>query len=180
MDEISLIKKCQKGEKQAFQTLISFYYPFVSKYLLKLTNDEYLTEDLAQETFLRLIRSIDRYDIYGKASLSTYIMTIAKRLYIDHLRKDKQVFTDLSHTLIDSGQDVEETVIKNMQIKEAVKWLDTLPQEQVVVIKMKYLEQKTLEEIAQQLNIQPKTVKSRIHNGIIKIRQALRRRNLYE
>lgn len=173
MDELILIKQCQKGDKSAFQALISFYYPYVSKYLLKLTGDEYLSEDLTQETFLRLIRSIDRYDIYGKASFSTYIMTIAKHLYIDHLRKNKQVYTDFTELEIDSGEDVEQTVIKNMQIDEAIKRLNSLPQDQAIAIKMKYLELKTLDEIASQLDIQPKTIKSRIHNGIVKIRQTL-------
>lgn len=175
MDEITLIKQCQRGEKSAFQVLISFYYPYVSKYLLKLTNDEYLSEDLTQETFLRLIRFIDHYDVYGKASFSTYIITIAKRLYIDYLRKNKQVFVDFADIELDSGQELEQEIIKSIQIDEVIKWLENLPEEQAVVIKMKYLEQKTLAEIAEQLDIQPKTVKSRIHNGIVKIRQALKR-----
>lgn len=100
-------------------------------------------------------------------------MTIAKHLYIDHLRKNKQVYTDFTELEIDSGEDVEQTVIKNMQIDEAIKRLNSLPKDQAIAIKMKYLELKTLDEIASQLDIQPKTIKSRIHNGIVKIRQTL-------
>lgn len=171
MNEVILIKQCQKGEKTAFQALITLYYPYVSKYLLKLTSDAYLSEDLTQETFIRLIRGIDSYDIYGKASFSTYVMTIAKRLYIDHLRRNKQIHLDISELEIDSGQDVEQSVIKNMDADEAMKQLEKLPPKQIEAIKMKYLEQKTLAEIAEQLHTQPKTVKSRIHNGMVKLRQ---------
>ena len=172
MDELDLIKRCQKGEKPAFQALISFYYSYVSKYLLKLTGDEHLSEDLTQDTFLRLIRSIDRYDLYGEASFATYVMTIAKRLYIDHLRKNKQAPMDIENLELDSGQDVERMVLKEMQIDEALRQIEMLPPGQAIVIKMKYLEQKTLAEIADQLQTQPKTVKSRIHNGMVKLRQS--------
>ena len=87
MDETKLIQNCQKGEKQAFNELIKFYYPYLSKFLLKLTSDQVLSEDLLQETFMKVIRNIEKFDIYGKATFSTYILTIARNCYIDYLRK---------------------------------------------------------------------------------------------
>lgn len=172
LGDYKLILLAQSGNKAAFQSLISDYYPYVSRFLLKLTGNEHAAEDLTQETFLRVVRSIDRYDVYGKASFSTYVMTIAKRLYIDDLRKKKIVPVDISDLDVDSGQDVERFVLKGLQIDEALKQLENLPPDQAVAIKMKYLEQKTLDEIAQRLHTQPKTVKSRIHNGMVKLRLA--------
>ena len=66
LDETKLIQNCQKGEKQAFNELIKFYYPYLSKFLLKLTSDQVLSEDLLQETFMKVIRNIEKFDIYGK------------------------------------------------------------------------------------------------------------------
>ena len=58
MNEKALIKKCQRGDRQAFYELIRLYYDYVSGFLLKTTTDETLTEDLTQETFLKMIRNI--------------------------------------------------------------------------------------------------------------------------
>lgn len=48
MNEIKLIIQCQKGEKEAFNKLITIYYPYVSKFLIKLTADEEIAQDLVQ------------------------------------------------------------------------------------------------------------------------------------
>jgi len=86
LDEYSLIILAQNGEKDAFQSLVVLCYPHVSKFLIKLCGDETLSEDLIQETLLKLVRSIDRFDFNGKISFSTWVMTIAKNCYLDHLR----------------------------------------------------------------------------------------------
>lgn len=96
MNEKELIRQCQAGEKAAFDELIRMYYPYVSKYLLKLTGDETLTEDFVQETFLKMIRTIDQFDRNGKASFATYLIAIAKNTWIDHVRRNRAVFSELS------------------------------------------------------------------------------------
>lgn len=96
VNEKELIRQCQAGEKAAFDELIRMYYPYVSKYLLKLTGDETLTEDFVQETFLKMIRTIDQFDRNGKASFATYLIAIAKNTWIDHVRRNRAVFSELS------------------------------------------------------------------------------------
>ena len=91
MNEIKLIVKCQKGEKEAFNELITIYYPYVLKFLVKLTADEEIAQDLVQETFLKLVIHIDKFDVKGKAMFSTYLMKIAKNCYLDYLKKNKKI-----------------------------------------------------------------------------------------
>lgn len=71
MNEKALIKKCQRGDKQAFEELIRLYYDYVSGFLLKTTMDSTLSEDLTQETFLKMIRSIEKFDPSGSAAFGT-------------------------------------------------------------------------------------------------------------
>lgn len=71
MNEKALIKKCQRGDKQAFEELIRLYYDYVSGFLLKTTTDSTLSEDLTQETFLKMIRSIEKFDPGGSAAFGT-------------------------------------------------------------------------------------------------------------
>lgn len=86
--ETALIKKCQRGDRQAFDDLIRLYYDYIFGFLLKSTMDKDLTEDLTQETFLKMIRNIERFDPDGRVGFGTWLVTIAKNSYIDHLRRN--------------------------------------------------------------------------------------------
>ena len=87
--ETALIKKCQRGDRQAFDDLIRLYYDYIFGFLLKSTMDKDLTEDLTQETFLKMIRNIERFDPDGRVGFGTWLVTIAKNSYIDHLRRNR-------------------------------------------------------------------------------------------
>ncbi len=174
MNVLSLIILAQKGEKEAFQNLITFYYPYVSKCLLKMCNDMTLSEDLTQETFLKLVRGIEKFDVHGTASFSTWVMTIAKNCYLDHLRRNKQEFLNLEEQEALAYISVQDEVLNHIQIEEILAALKNLPPEQADAIKLKYLEQLTLQEIAARFSCEPKTIKSRIHNGVARLRKMLK------
>ncbi|MDI6618922.1 MAG: sigma-70 family RNA polymerase sigma factor [Clostridiales bacterium] len=179
MEDKKLIKKCQNGDKSAFQELISKYHPIVYKFLVRVTEDERLTEDLTQETFIKIIRSIDKFDVNGKAKFSTYIITVSKNCYIDYLRKNKKIMQsvtiDDNLNIEDTDVNVEEIVLNKIYGNDILKAMESLTEEQRIAIKLKYIEDLTLKEIGDILKIEPKTVKSRIHNGIVKLRQLLQK-----
>ena len=174
MGERSLILKAQKGEKEAFQDLIVFYYPYVSKFLYKLTHDSSLSEDLTQDTFVKLIRGIDRFDVRKKAAFSTWVMTIAKNCYLDSLRRSKPETLSFEEQDLPSSFDVQGRVLDRMQAEKLKRVLESLPPEQAAAIRLKYCERQTLREIADRFSCDPKTVKSRIHNGMTKLRKKLK------
>lgn len=172
MNDVKLIIACQKGEKQAFNDLITLYYPYVSKFLLKLTMNETISEDLIQDTFIKLIRNIDKFDLDGEATFATYLMAIAKNCYIDYLRKNKHILLCIDEQEIVDTLTTEDKVLKDLEAAEVLKAIDSLPWEQAQAIKLKYMEQLTLQEIADRFNTQPKTIKSRIHDGMVKLRKS--------
>ena len=63
-------------------------YGIVYKYLFCLTHNKDLSEDLSQETFVKMIKNIDKFS--GKSKLSSWICEIAKNNWIDYLRKNKR------------------------------------------------------------------------------------------
>lgn len=65
MNEKALIKKCQHGDRQAFEELIRLYYDYVFGFLLKTTANEQLSEDLTQDTFLKVISNIEKFNFGG-------------------------------------------------------------------------------------------------------------------
>lgn len=64
------------------------YYERVYRFLLGLSRNNDLAEDLTQETFLRAMKSADRFD--GRCSIVTYLCSIARNLYMDHCRKQRK------------------------------------------------------------------------------------------
>ena len=173
MDEKVLIRKCQRGDRQAFDELIRLYYTYVSGFLLKATADRELSEDLTQETFLKMIRSIDTFDPGGSASFGTWLITIAKNGYIDHLRRSRIRLEDIDALPLEDTRNVADEVERRLTAEQVLSAMETLPAEQALAIRLKYVEDMTLAEIAERFGVPPKTVKSRIHDGTVKLRKLL-------
>ena len=173
MNERAIIKKCQNGERQAFDELIRLYYNYVSRFLLKLTADKALSEDLTQETFLKMIRGIDKFDPKGNAKFGTWLITVAKNCYIDHLRKNRVYLEDIDEISASDNRDFADETERHIRYEELLAAVEDLPPEQGEAIKLKYVEDMTLREIAERFGVKSGTVKSRIHDGTVKLRKRL-------
>lgn len=171
MKEQSLVRACQSGDRQAFEELIRLFYPYVAKFLLKMTGDELLSEDLTQETFLKMIRGIDRYDPGGKAGFGTWLIAIAKNCYVDSLRRNRVVLSDVEELQLGDPFDMADSVLQKMTHEEVLRAVESLPAEQGLAIRLKYEQGMTLAEIAERFGVPQKTVKSRIHEGTVKLRK---------
>ncbi len=173
MNDKALIKRCQCGDRQAFDELIRLYYDYVSGFLFKNTADETLSEDLTQETFLKMIRNIEKFDSGGSAAFGTWLVAIAKNCYIDYLRRNRVHLEDIDSLPLEDEGRVADEVERKLQYEKIVKAMETLPLEQALAIKLKYVEGMTLAQIAERFGVQQKTIKSRIHDGIVKLRRKL-------
>ncbi len=173
MNDKALIKKCQHGDRQAFDELIRLYYDYVYGFLLKNTAKETLSEDLTQETFLKMIRSIEKYDLSGSATFGTWLITIAKNSYIDYLRQNRINLEDIDSLPLEDERNLADNIEQKLQYEQVIEALEKLPKEQALAIKLKYVEDMTLAQIAEQFGTQPKTIKSRIHDGTVKLRRKL-------
>ena len=94
------------------------YYEIVYKYLFCLTHDKDLSEDLTQETFVKMIKNIDKFK--GESKLSSWLCEIAKNLFLDYLRKNKR----RSNVIIVKENDIEiqsEENIENEYIEKEEK-----------------------------------------------------------
>ena len=165
MNEKALIRKCLNGDRQAFDELIRLYYDYVYGFLRKMTADETLAEDLTQETFLKMINNIERFDPGGSASFGTWLITIAKNCCIDCMRHSRICVENIESLPLEDENDTAAEVERKMQYEQVISLMKTLPPEQAVAIRLKYVEDMTLAQIAERFGVPPKTVKSRIHDG---------------
>ena len=107
------------------------YYDTVFKYLFCLTHDKELSEDLVQETFVRMIKNIDKFE--GKSKLSSWLCEIAKKLWIDYIRKNKRKveLNENEELNIQSEQNIENEYIEREdenKVFEKIKALDEISQ----------------------------------------------------
>lgn len=90
-----------------------------------------------------------------------------------HLLRNRIQLEDIDSLPLEDEKSVADEVEKKFQYEQIMKALETLPSEQALAIKLKYVEDMTLAQIAERFGVQQKTIKSRIHDGTVKLRKML-------
>lgn len=86
--ELEEVRRAAEGDDSALAALLRRHYSFVYKYLVKVTMDPNLAEEIVQDTMVRRMENIRRYD--GRSAFSSWMITIATRIYIDRTRRRKR------------------------------------------------------------------------------------------
>ncbi|MBM4114218.1 MAG: sigma-70 family RNA polymerase sigma factor, partial [Phycisphaerae bacterium] len=84
-DEVKLIRKARRGDAAAIEALIRAHQDPLYAFMLRLSGRPDVAQDMVQEAFVRVIRSIDRFD--DRFRFSTWLFTIARRLLVNHMQK---------------------------------------------------------------------------------------------
>lgn len=125
----------------------------VYRFLLKYCHDPQLAEELTQETFLRAISSIDRYDYSCK--ISVWLCQIAKHIYFQYLRKSGKEMpseeTDLDEMISrnTSENSVDEQVIRRYELLDVLKDMQNLPEQMREVIYLRTMAELSFKEIGE-------------------------------
>ncbi|RUS47328.1 RNA polymerase sigma factor SigY [Cohnella sp. AR92] len=164
------IRLAVRGDEKALASLLQANYTVLYRYMLKVTMNKSLAEDLVQETMLKAIERIGTFR--AKAKFSTWLISIGTRLYMDEMRRkgrERKWRTDeqaLQAIRFEAAMSQEEW-------PRALDALADLPPDTRVPILLKYYYGYSYEEIAQWLDIPLGTVKSRLHNGLNRLRKEL-------
>lgn len=160
----------QRGNDEAFARLFQANYAFLYKYLIKLCLQPELTEDLIQETMLKAYVHLQRFK--GDSKFSTWIISIATRLYIDYERMQKRDQKQLEKIKQEEKRKLIWNVTSNRyEWTEQMDLFASLPSHVRAPILLRYYYGYTFYEIASMLNEKEGTVKSRVHNGLKQLRK---------
>ena len=165
MKEFLLISRSARGDREALGELVRLYYGKIYNYIFYRVTDRTLAEDLTQEVFVKLTKSIHSY--LPTASFSAFLFRIARNTVIDHLRTSKQA-DELPETVTapDSLKQIEDRL-------DVQKLLSRLPEEQRECILLYYIQELTYREISQILGIPIPTAKSRVQRGLAACRKMM-------
>lgn len=163
LDDIELITKAKSGDKNALNMLLTENYNILKGFVIKMTGNPEIAQDIVQETLLKAVVNINKFT--PKAKFSTWLITIASNLYKDLLRKTK-AFEYIDETFDGRASDPERYAINNIEYKAVMNILLSLPYEKRAVFILKHYYGYKYEEIAEILNCPVGTVRSRLHNCI--------------
>ena len=182
-DESLLIKKAREGNVPAFEELIRNYQQMVYNIALRMCGNEDDASDIAQETLIKIFRSIR--DFKGDSKFSTWIYRITTNVCLDYLRKNKKNagrFINPEFETDDGSLEVEikdpapqpEEVAERKEVQRAVQEaIDKLSEDHRTVIVLRDINNLSYEEIAVILNCSEGTVKSRINRARSALRDIL-------
>lgn len=109
---------------KAFEEIYNLYVNDVFKYLMCMTGDEKISEELTQETFYKAWKNIDSFE--GKCKMSVWLCQIAKNSYYSYVKKEKSKAREALDEDILSEADIQEDYLKTHNVLTLHKILHTL------------------------------------------------------
>ena len=173
-----LALRARSGDDSAFTELMRRHYKGVLNFIYRFTNGNNSSEDLTQEAFLRVYKSIKNYE--PEAKFSTWLYKIATNLCLTHLKKNKR---DLSLDEInenigerpDPNSEDAYDILKRRDIKDKVMAaISTLPEREKVAITLCKYQGFSYNEVAEVLDCSVGAVKTHIYRGRIKLVEKLK------
>lgn len=162
----------QNKNKDSFIKLFEHFAPRIKSFLIKGGANESNADELAQETMLNVWNKAESYDPQ-KSAASTWIFTVARNKRIDALRKKKSYDLDIDEMFFledENAVNPVKTISHKEEMDNLYEAINDLPEEQAVLIKKSFYEDKTHNEIADETGIPLGTVKSRIRLALERLR----------
>jgi len=157
----TLIRAIAAGDRRAMQALYARYSVRIYRFVLRLTNDRSLAEDIASEVFIDVWRGAEGFKV--KSQVSTWMLAIARHKALSALRRRSDERLDENATAIaDPADDAETTVDKrdrNALVQHCLSQLSVLHRE---VLDLVYYHEKSVDEVAEIVGAPANTVRTRM------------------
>ena len=160
-----ICKAREKEDQRAYSQLMEFYKEPLYYMLLKMTNNTIEAEDLTIEAFGKAFKSIDKYT--PEFAFSTWLFKIATNNYIDYKRKKRlqTISMDQEESVFNFDSQIknpEDKVIEQQKYDTLRSVIDKLKPHYKTLVEKRYFEEKSYEEIAQELSLPIGTVKAKL------------------
>jgi RNA polymerase sigma-70 factor (ECF subfamily) len=181
LSAVDELARLRRGDPDALASAISRYQHRLYRYLLRLVADPPTAEDLFQQTWVRVMESLRRYD--ARRSFEAWLFAVAHNLAIDHLRKSRPESLDemlpSGHTKSDAlaaaVPDALECLLEWERAEAVAAAMCRLPAIHREVLTLRFEEDLKLEQMAEIVQIPLSTVKSRLRRALDGLRHGLER-----
>ncbi len=184
--DYELVQQFVSGSQKAIELLIRRHHKRVYGYILLLVKNPTIAEDIFQDTFVKVIRSLKEGRYADNGRFVSWVMRIAHNLIIDHFRKEKQMkmvskdngAVDVFNSPRFSEKSIEEDLVYDQVLNDVRSLVDRLPEEQKEVVLLRHYVGLSFKEIAEQTNVSINTALGRMRYALINMRKLMEESNL--
>ena len=173
-----LVQNYLSGNQSSFEILLNRHKDRVYAFIMSKIKNRDITEDIFQDTFIKVINSLQKGNYNEQGKFLPWMMRIAHNLIIDHFRKQSKMHMVRStdeydiFNLLDSDSATIEQEMIITQVKTDLKLLiEQLPEDQKEVLNMRYFEEMSFKEIAELTGVSINTALGRMRYALINIRK---------
>ena len=178
IDDSVLIKRYIDGDERSLETIINRHNQRISSFIYSKVNDRVITEDIFQDTFIKVIRTLKKGSYNEEGKFLPWVMRIAHNLIIDHFRKNRimpryegadrfNIFSLIS----DERLNAEGQIIKDQIDCDLTVLIDELPDDQKEVLYMRIYKDMSFKEISENTGVSINTALGRMRYALINIRK---------
>ncbi|RKD88442.1 RNA polymerase sigma factor [Mangrovibacterium diazotrophicum] len=174
------------GDQSAIETLIQRHKNRVYTYIFLIVKNQALAEDIFQDTFIKVIRSLKTGKYTENGKFISWVLRISHNLIIDHFRKERLLNTvsnedsdfDLFNSSKFSDENIEEKLVFEQITSDIRRLIDELPDDQRQVIIMRHYLGLSFKEIAERTDVSINTALGRMRYALINLRKIIEKNNL--
>ncbi len=186
LNDNELVQRFIKGDHDSLETLIVRHKSRVYSYILLIVKNQELAEDIFQETFIKVIRSLKKGKYIENGKFVSWVLRISHNLIIDHFRREKLNGTisndscevDIFNSQKFSEDTIEDQMVNEQILKEVKHLVKELPEDQQQVIHMRHYMGLSFKEIAEQTDVSINTALGRMRYALINLRKLVEERKL--
>jgi RNA polymerase sigma-70 factor (ECF subfamily) len=175
----AIIERCLKGDQAAWNHIVRLHWRTVFNVAYKFVGRHEQAEDLAQDVFLKLFKSLNTFD--RRANFQTWLISVSRNLCIDHyrsVRKERETIAAEVDPAAVSPPSPVRSVHADLEARDRVRMLraalDRLAPALRNAVMLRDIQELTYQDIADRLKLPEGTVKSRINRGRAELARQLR------
>ena len=177
LSDQELVSKYLTGDNTSFEILLTRHKSRVFAFIMSKIKNRAITEDIFQDTFIKVINSLQKGKYNEEGKFLPWIMRIAHNLVIDYFRKESKMKNirptddfNIFDVIIDGNRGQDEEMIRKRVHADLNMLIQDLPEDQMEVLRMRYYEDMSFKEISEITGVSINTALGRMRYALINLR----------
>ena len=185
LSDQELVRKYLTGDNSSFEILLTRHKSRLFAFIMSKIKNRDITEDIFQDTFIKVINSLQKGKYNEEGKFLPWMMRIAHNLVIDHFRKESKMKNirptdefNIFDIINDGSRGQDEEMIRKRVHADLNMLITDLPEEQMEVLKMRYFEDMSFKKISEITGVSINTALGRMRYALINVRNLADKKNI--